>query len=585
MRAADTWGAAVHQGTLPTALAESVDTGMVAIMRCLLALVGLVVIYLDPGRTPWVELTYASLLAYAAYSSVVCAVTVRHPLAQRAQPWVDVLFYVYLLALTEGAGSIFFHFFFFAIIAASFSRGFRDGFAVTMVATLAYAVIGLAGYAAGAQFELGLALTRTISLYILGYLISYWGEHELTLRRRLSLLRELSGSVNARTGLDNVMAKNLTRLLEFFGAQSCLLVFVKAGASTRLLYRADRSRPFAVFPPDEVSNALAWPLLGLPPEVCVSYDGRRSWIHKGTPRLFTWEPGDRSDRALHGQCAEVATFLETASFASVPYKQTEGITGRLYLTSQTRRFTAQETAFLAQVLGQMATAINNVMLLDELAVNAAQKERSKISRDIHDTTVQSYIGLKLGLEALYRDISPSSPGATRIKELLDMATLTVDDLRGYVDRLRGRTPARADTELMARLEEQRRRYRDYHGIDVKLNSASTLQVNDRIAGEAYQVVCEALSNVFRHTAAKQAFVDLKCDDEALAIEVGNDSAPDSGTRPFMPRSITERTMALGGRVQVRLNNDGHDVVRIEIPLLAHEQAARALRRAAAAGSD
>src|SRR5688572_13081023 len=580
MRAANTWGAAVHQGSLPTALAESVDTGMVAIMRCLLALIGLVVIYLDPGRTTWVQLTYASLLVYAAYSSVACAVSFRHPLAQRVQPWIDVLFYAYLVALTEGVGSVFFHFFFFAIIAASFSRGFRDGFAVTMVATLAYAVIGLAGYAAGAHFELGQALTRTISLYILGYLISYWGEHELTLRRRLSLLRELSGSVNARPGLDSIMAKNLTRLLEFFGAQSCLLVFVKAGAATRLLYRADRIRPFAAFPPDEVSNALAWPLLGLPPEVCVSFDGRHGWLHQGSPRLFTWEPGDRRDRALHAQCAEVASFLETASFASVPYRQTDGITGRLYLTSQTRRFTAQETAFLAQVVGQMATAINNVMLLDELAVTAAQQERSKISRDIHDTTVQSYIGLKLGLEALYRDISPTSPGASRIKELLDMATLTVDDLRGYVDRLRGRPPSRPDAELLSKLEEQRRRYRDYHGIDVKLNSASTLQVTDRVAGEAYQVVCEALSNVFRHTSAKQAFVDLRCDDDALAIEVGNDSPPDISTRPFMPRSITERTMALGGKVQVRLNNDGHDVVRVEIPLLAHERGVRTSRRTA-----
>jgi hypothetical protein len=38
--------------------------------------------------------------------------------------------------------------------------------------------------------------------------------------------------------------------------------------------------------------------------------------------------------------------------------------------------------------------------------------------------------------------------------------------------------------------------------------------------------------------------------------------------PLMPRSITERTMALGGQVQVRLNNDGHDVVRVTIPLAA-----------------
>jgi hypothetical protein len=34
----------------------------------------------------------------------------------------------------------------------------------------------------------------------------------------------------------------------------------------------------------------------------------------------------------------------------------------------------------------------------------------------------------------------------------------------------------------------------------------------------------------------------------------------------MPRSIAERAMSLGGKVQVRINNEGHDVVRVTVPL-------------------
>ena len=36
-------------------------------------------------------------------------------------------------------------------------------------------------------------------------------------------------------------------------------------------------------------------------------------------------------------------------------------------------------------------------------------ERQKISRDIHDSAVQPYIGLKLALEALARKIPPEHP--------------------------------------------------------------------------------------------------------------------------------------------------------------------------------
>jgi signal transduction histidine kinase len=266
------------------------------------------------------------------------------------------------------------------------------------------------------------------------------------------------------------------------------------------------------------------------------------------------------------QATELANLLETAAFASVPYRQTDAITGRVYLLGEHHAFTQAETQFVSQLANHMATAVNNVMLAGELTLDAAQQERSKISRDIHDTTVQSYIGLKLGLEALYRDMGESAPAAHRIKELLDMATLTVDDLRGYVNRLRAPKSPPADAQLLTQIEEQKRRYHDYHGIDIELRSAKALNVNDQLAGEAYRVVCEALSNVFRHTASKQAFVDLRCEGETLAIEVGNDSPPDLSTRAFMPRSIAERAMSLGGKVQVRLNNDGHDIVRVTMPL-------------------
>ena len=559
----------------PERIGNSVDVHMVAIMRCLLALVALGFTYLDPAHTRWIGAIYAVLIAYAAFSVALLVPKFRRATAAlaRAQPWIDVAFCIGLVALTGGADSVFFHFFFFAIIVASFSRGFREGFAVTMVAVLAFATIGLAGYAAHGSFDLTQALTRTVSLFILGYMTSYSGGRDMASRRRLSLLQELSGAVNPRAGLDTLMANHLSRINEFFGASSCLLVFSKSSSdTTRLVYRADRSRPFAVSPPDQLSSTLAWPLLGLPPALCVSFDARSSWLPWRAPRVLAWEAGAaRREYGVKRQCTELANLLEAPAFASVPYQQTEGISGRLYLISGKRAFNQPETQFLAQVGSQMATAVNNVMLTDELTINAAKQERFRISRDIHDTTVQSYIGLKLGLEALYRDIGPTAPAARRIKELLDMATLTVDDLRGYVDRLRGGRKQPVETQLLDQIEEQKRRYRDYHGIDVQVRSASSLQINEHIAGEAYRVVSEALSNVFRHTSSKQAFVDLRCESGSLAIEVGNSSPSDSSTQPFIPRSITERAMSVGGKVQVRLNNNGQDTVRVTMPLRAESR--------------
>jgi len=546
---------------------------MVAVMRCLLAALALAVNFPDPYQTQSLGLGYGLALAYAGFAIALMVPTTHVYLPARAHPWIDLAVFIGLVAVTQGVESIFFHFFFFAIIVASFSQGFRDGFGVTMVAVLAFATIALAGYSAWGQLDLSQALTRTASLYIIGYMVSHWGGHELTLRRRLGLLREMSASINPREGLDGSVAQHLWRLTSFFRADSCLLVFSKPGDANRLIYRADAARRLGVTPPDKVSVHVAWPLLDLPPQLCVTFDGRSRWrLLRRAPRVLGWEAScPRKELPVGKQAAELANLLEAAAFASVPYKQTDGISGRLYLIGSTRAFGQAETQFLSQVANHLATAVNNVMLTEELTLDAAQKERSKISRDIHDTTVQSYIGLKLGLEALYRDIGDSAPAAHRIKELLDMATLTVDDLRGYVNRLRGPGARQPDAQLLTQIQEQKRRYHDFHGIEIELRSQKALKVNDQVAGEAYRVVCEALSNVFRHTASKQAFVDLRCEGGSLAIEVGNDSPREAATRPFMPRSIAERAMSLGGKVQVRLNTDGHDIVRVTMPLQRQQQ--------------
>jgi signal transduction histidine kinase len=178
-------------------------------------------------------------------------------------------------------------------------------------------------------------------------------------------------------------------------------------------------------------------------------------------------------------------------------------------------------------------------------------------------------------------MAADSPAAARVKELLDMATLTIEDLRTYVSRLRENDAPQAGPQLLHQLGEQARRYRDYHGIDVALKcSAPKHHLNERISTEACRIVSEALSNVLRHTRAKHAYVDVRCEDGALCIEVANDASAERGTAPFVPRSISERALALGGKVQVRLNKEGRDVVRASIPLPARRAGAAEIRPAA-----
>jgi signal transduction histidine kinase len=546
----------------------SVDARMVALMRCLLAFSALCIVYLDPPPPgKFHALVNVSIAVYGLFSVAVSVAVFNHRrlLPSRLLYWLDALFFGYLVALTGGISSVFFHFFFFAIVVASFYRGYLEGLALTAGTTVLFVVAGALAYVAGGEFELDRAIIRPIYLVLLGYMVSYWGGREITLRRRVNLLKDVGTLAFPIFGTDHAVHEYSRRLLRYFDAQTCLLVVPDLQVSQHVLYRAEASKPYAIMRPEVLSEASATALLGLPPSLYATCDLRPKWLP--WDRIVVWEPvGKRHGGSAQAACRLLANLLECPSFATVPYKQPRGTAGRLFLLSSRRRFGVGETDFLAQVADQIAVSVNNAMVLDSLAQDAALKERSKISRDIHDSTVQSYIGLKLGLEALYRDLGAESQAGMRIKELLDMATLTVEDLRNYIDRLTGQYARRPSVNLIGGVLEQKRRYGDFHGIDVVVRVDEGLQLGDWVAGEAYQIVCEALSNVLRHTRSKRAHVGLSVDRGSLEVEVRNDADADKPAAPFVPRSINQRATSLGGSLEVRLGESGQDVVLARIPL-------------------
>lgn len=528
---------------------------MIAALRAILALLALLAVYFDEALVPaaLLGLAYASLIAYGVYSSglLVSELSGRPLGPARAQPWLDALFYGYLIALSGSPGSPFFYFYFFAILTASLSRGFREGLGVTLLCVIVFTGLAFEAVQAGHPLDLDQALLRALNLLVLGGVLAYAGGREIASRRRATFLGELNSVSDLRASAQDALAQKLRLLCAFFGAEGCILLCRNPDSGEYAMYRVALSKESIAQPPTRIAESAAKALLELPDTLSIAWNARRPHV----------------DEAAE-QCRRLANLLEAAHFATVPYRRQQQIAGRLYLVSDRHTFTRSEVAFLALAADQVATVVDCYAVLDELKLDVARAERSRISRDIHDSTIQPYIGLKLGIEALYRKLNPRSAMARQVKELLEMSALSVEDLRGYVAQLRGGKASAPDGGLPDRLRAQADRCRDFWGIEVELRLARELQVNDRLAAETYQLACEALSNVWRHTRATRAFVELRRNDASLVLEVGNERCWDSPTQPFTPRSIAERASALGGEVEVRLDNDGHDVVSVSVPMQA-----------------
>ena len=88
----------------------------------------------------------------------------------------------------------------------------------------------------------------------------------------------------------------------------------------------------------------------------------------------------------------------------------------------------------------------------------------------------------------------------------------------------------------------------------------------QLAAEVFHIVLAGLSNVRRHTCSTQVTLSLACANEHLSLRIANTVAVGAVPAPFVPRSIMERTAALGGCTRVERSADHGTVVVVDIPL-------------------
>ena len=91
-------------------------------------------------------------------------------------------------------------------------------------------------------------------------------------------------------------------------------------------------------------------------------------------------------------------------------------------------------------------------------------------------------------------------------------------------------------------------------------------MNERLAAEIFQIVREGLSNIKRHTDSAVARIRMTSLNGDIVLDIENDSSGAESQSTFTPRSITERAIALGGRVSVNVGDGGGTIVSVVIPM-------------------
>jgi signal transduction histidine kinase len=546
---------------------ESVDERLVNFTRLVLALSGLIIIYIDPSEPDrLVNITYTALALYTVYSAGVYFLSRNRQSAFRSIPlyWIDVAWYLVIISLSSGTNSLFFFFFFFAILVASFRSGYRAGLDVTIVSTTLFVAIGY--FTTPTPVEPNRFLLRPICLASIGYLMAYWGGSETTHKRRLGLLQDVSRSANPRFGVDQTIGSIMKKLREFYDADSCLVINTQPASDAHILRRVDRRHA-------ELGNRLesagieAAQLLAWPSEWAVVWHNRsaKRWFKKTVCSVYDFPSGERVKDLDCETYAFIADLIDSDSFITIPIFQRNTFAGRLYLTSKNRDFNYADVEFLRQVMDHVMPTIDNIQLIDQLASQASEYERQRISRDIHDSAIQPYIGLKLGLDALRRRVPDDHTVARELAELAERTESVIKDLRTFVGGLRDPGSTERSNVLTSSVEKHAKELGEFYGIDVDVEIATNANMNERLAAEIFQIVREGMSNIKRHTNSGEARIRMTSLNGDIVLDIENNAAGESQST-FTPRSITERAIALGGRVSVNIGAGGSTVVSVIIPM-------------------
>lgn len=216
------------------------------------------------------------------------------------------------------------------------------------------------------------------------------------------------------------------------------------------------------------------------------------------------------------------------------------------------------------------------------SITAAEQERRRWARELHDETLQSLAGLQVVLSSGLRRGSPEALAAA-VRDAVDQISSEIDNLRNLITELR---PAALDElGLQPAVEALAARTATIEGfavdtaIDLAYGSGREPErLSSDLESAAYRLVQEALTNAAKHARPEKVEIELSEQDGTLELVVRDDGVGFDAGQPtggFGIVGMRERVALAGGKFEVSSTPDGGTVVRVLLPVRGNEPRAEA----------
>ncbi|MFE2756512.1 sensor histidine kinase [Actinosynnema sp. NPDC059335] len=211
--------------------------------------------------------------------------------------------------------------------------------------------------------------------------------------------------------------------------------------------------------------------------------------------------------------------------------------------------------------GELSAKAEQLSASRARGVEAAEAERRRIERDLHDGAQQRLVAVAMGLGRA-RSKMESDPDAARdlIAEAHADAKLAISELR---DLARGIYPSvLGDRGLDAALSSLAARSPIPVDVEVDVEPRPPTAVESA----AYFTVAETLTNIAKHSGATQAHVKVHRTENSVVVEVTDNGRGGAEVRPGGGLAgLADRAATIDGVVVVVSPVGGPTVIRTELP--------------------
>jgi len=193
-------------------------------------------------------------------------------------------------------------------------------------------------------------------------------------------------------------------------------------------------------------------------------------------------------------------------------------------------------------------------------VDAGQKERQRLERNLHDGAQQRLIALSLELRLLEERVAGDPEASGRLDQARQEIATSLEELREVA---RGIHPAVVTGHGLAIALEQ---LAARAAVPVRLKVRIGGRLPERLEVAAFYLVSESLANVGKHANATSATVEVARTNGQLTVEVVDDGCGGADTeRGSGLRGLADRVEALEGRLRVWSPIGDGTRLRAEIP--------------------